>query len=436
VTGKRILVVDDSPTQAERLRMLLSRRGYLVDIAATGKEGLRAAEADQPDLIISDVTMPEMDGFEFCRAMKSGAITRAIPFILLTGRSSPADIMTGLECGADNFIPKPYEDDYLLERVRRVFEQLEHRKQDHLEMEVVLTVGGRKIRVTADRQQIIELLFATLEEISKHHDELARTNRELRLAQTQAEQANQAKSEFLYRVSHEIRTPLNAILGFTELLDTTYLAAEDKKFVDLIASAGQHLLQLINDLLDIGRIEEGELTLVLEPVPLADMFQETTELVHPLASERGITLTSGPTAQGLHVLADRQRLKQVLINLASNAIKYNRDAGSVTLDCRKGRRGRLRLEITDTGGGIAPENLKRLFVPFDRLGAEQLQGIQGTGLGLALSRRLVAAMGGAIGVESELGKGSTFWVELAQDDGTAGTAGAGAAPAPLSPVRC
>ncbi|MEN3356224.1 MAG: two-component system, sensor histidine kinase and response regulator [Mycobacteriales bacterium] len=419
MTGKRILVVDDSATQAERLRLLLMREGYLVDKAPTGRDGLRQANAVTPDLIISDVTMPEMDGFEFCKAMKASMTTRRIPFILLTGRSSPTDIITGLACGADNFIPKPYEDSYLLDRIKRVFQELEHRKQGRLDMEVVLTVGGRELTVTADRQQIIELLFSTFEQLSRQHDELAETNRELRRARAEAERANQAKTEFLSRVSHEIRTPLHAILGFAELLETTELDGDGQKSVTMILSAGQHLLDLIGDLIDIGRIEEGELGLTPEPVGTEDLLAETIALLGPLATDRRIALADRRSVGGLCVIADRQRLKQVLINLVSNAIKYNNLGGSVIVESRLIPPDRARLEVTDTGPGIAPGLLTRLFSPFDRLGAERAADVEGTGLGLALSRRLVTAMGGAMGVDSEVGRGSTFWVELTVADGTA-----------------
>ncbi len=416
MTAKHILVVDDSPTQAERLRLLLGREGYQVSQAANGKDGLQKAVAAPLDLVVSDVTMPEMDGFAFCRAMKAAPATRGIPFILLTARSSPADIITGLECGADNFIPKPYDDDHLLERIRRVFEQLEHRKQGRLDMEVVLTVGGRKITVTADRQQIIELLFATFEELSRQHKEVTRANRQLQLARAAADRANRAKTDFLYRTSHELRTPLNAVLGFTQLIDTTSLSTEDQRYVGMIVSAGHHLLRLINDLLDLGRVEAGELALTLEPVQIRDVLQETAELVQPLATKRDITIHVEHIPAGLRVLADRHRLKQVLINLTSNAIKYNHQAGHVTLDCRPSQPDRARIDVTDTGPGIPPEHLRRLFVPYDRIEAQMTPGVEGTGLGLALSKGLVTAMGGHIGVDSQPGTGSTFWVELTRKE--------------------
>ena len=156
-----ILVVEDSPTQAERLRLLLETEGHRVDVARNGREGLERARLAPPDLIISDVVMPEMDGYAFCRAVKSTETLRRIPFVLLTERNTPADIIQGFERGADNFITKPFEDEHLLARVRRIFEHLELRRQGRLDVEIALNVGGRSIVINADKQQMIELLFAT-----------------------------------------------------------------------------------------------------------------------------------------------------------------------------------------------------------------------------------------------------------------------------------
>jgi two-component system sensor histidine kinase/response regulator len=411
VVAQRILAVEDSRTQAERLRLLLTAAGYEVEVALTGKQGLRSATARHPQLIISDVTMPEMDGFAFCQAVKSSESTRHIPFILLTARASPADIIRGLECGADNFIPKPYEDDYLLARVRRIVEQLELRNRDRLEMEVVLTLRNRRVVVTADRQQIMELLFATFEEVSKSHDKLARANRELEHARADADRANHAKSEFLSHMSHELRTPLNAILGFAQLLELDDLRPDHRESTQRILQAGRHLLELINELLDIARIEEGRLALTLEPVVLAEVVREAVELVIPLADGRGIVLETEGFGWSGHVLTDRQRLTQVLLNLLSNAIKYNRDGGTVTVSCIPESDDQVTVRVRDTGLGIPHAMMDRLFEPFERLGAEQT-AIQGTGLGLALSKRLVELMGGSITADSTPGQGTAFQVTL------------------------
>jgi signal transduction histidine kinase len=409
---KLVLVVEDSRTQAERLRLVLTREGYEVEVAPTGQKALQKIQQGRPDLVISDVTMPEMDGFEFCRAMKSSDVTKRIPIILLTARATPGDIIRGLECGADNFIPKPYDDTNLLDRVRRIFEQLEYREGGQLEMEVNMTVGGRRISVTADRQQIMELLFSTFEDVSKSHDDLARANQDLREARAEADRANEAKSEFLSRMSHELRTPLNVVMGFAQLLEMATLAPEEQESVHLILAASRHLLDLIDEVLDIGRIDAGELGLVIEPIRTGDVLVEATDLMQPLAGQQSIKLSEAVSACDICVMADRKRLKQVILNLVSNAIKYNRQGGLVTVGCRDADHGRHGIEVSDTGPGIAPENLDRLFAPFDRIGAEHDTTVEGTGLGLALSRRLVEAMGGSLTVTSEVGLGSTFRVEL------------------------
>jgi CheY-like chemotaxis protein/anti-sigma regulatory factor (Ser/Thr protein kinase) len=213
-------------------------------------------------------------------------------------------------------------------------------------------------------------------------------------------------------MSHELRTPLNAILGFGQLLEMDALSERQAEGVGHILRAGRHLLGLINEVLDISRIEAGRLSLSLEPVPVRETIAQAMQLVQPTATVLAVTLRVGAVDERLHVLADRQRLQQVLLNLLSNAVKYNRPRGTVTIGCERAGDERVRISVTDTGPGIVAEKLERLFVPFDRLGAEAT-GVEGTGLGLALSKSLVAAMSGTMDVRSEPGTGSTFSVELA-----------------------
>jgi signal transduction histidine kinase/ActR/RegA family two-component response regulator len=238
------------------------------------------------------------------------------------------------------------------------------------------------------------------------------TQAALREATAQAEQANMAKSDFLSRMSHELRTPLNVVLGFGQILEMRgNLDERDRNAVESILKAGRHLLELINEVLDLSRIESGRMAISPEPVELADLASEALDLIRPLAEERSVRLTAelGPCES--HVTADRQRLKQVLLNLLSNAVKYNRDGGQVAISCRQEAPGRLRLQVADTGPGIPAAMMDRLFEPFERLGAEE-RHVEGTGLGLALSRQLVHLMNGEIGAESHEGEGSTFWIEL------------------------
>jgi PAS domain S-box-containing protein len=236
---------------------------------------------------------------------------------------------------------------------------------------------------------------------------------DLRLARLEARRANLAKSEFLSRMSHDLRTPLNAILGFAQLLEAEEMTAPGADSVREILNGGRHLLDLINEVLDITRIESGHLALSSEPVLVHDVLERTVNLIRPLANQRGLFLDVRPLPPGEPaVLADRQRLGQILINLLSNAVKYNQRNGRITIAVLPSESGTtLRIAVTDTGAGIPPEKLKLLFQPFERLGAEST-AVEGTGLGLALSRALAQAMGAELGVESVVNQGTTFWIQL------------------------
>lgn len=231
-------------------------------------------------------------------------------------------------------------------------------------------------------------------------------------ARVAAERASKAKTELLSRTSHELRTPLNAILGFGQLLEMSELPAEDAESVEQILAAGRHLLAMVEEVLDLSAVEAGRVPLELSAVSVPEVLRRSLDLVRPLATQQRISIDPGASLDApLAVWADARRVQQVMLNLLSNAIRYNRENGSVTVSCEETPESRIRISVRDTGPGIAPEDLARLFIPFERLDAEQ-RGVKGTGLGLALSRGLVESMHGLMGVESVPGEGSTFRVEL------------------------
>jgi PAS domain S-box-containing protein len=248
-------------------------------------------------------------------------------------------------------------------------------------------------------------------------DDRRRAEHAMREAQESADAANRSKSEFLSRMSHELRTPLNAVLGFGQLLEIEELNDAQRDAVTHILKGGRHLLDLINEVLDISRIEAGELALSPEPVLASELVQDAVDLIRPLADQRGIqVVVDGSGVCDSYVFADRQRVKQVLLNLLSNAVKYNRPRGTVAVSCEQPAATRVCISVADTGMGIPAEQLGMLFTPFERLGAEH-SGEEGTGIGLALSKRLAEAMSGTLRADSSLGKGSTFTLELPRVEG-------------------
>ena len=246
---KRILVVEDSLTQAEMIRSLLEGAGYQVDLAGNGREGLEKVQSNPPDLIISDVLMPVMDGYDFCQAVKASEKTRRIPFVLLTQQNTPQDILRGLTLGADNFIPKPFEDEKLLERVTGIFEHLEYRQKSQLEVEVKLRVGDRELVINPDKQQIVELLFATFDDVCRLNEELRVVGRKLEDYALNLE----AKVEERTTVMNRLNRHLRAISLCNQVL--VRAADEDELLREVcrtIVEAGDHRVAWV------GLVEDGE----------------------------------------------------------------------------------------------------------------------------------------------------------------------------------
>lgn len=390
----RVLHLEDNADDAALVAVALRHEGVAAEITRVdSRESFEAAlgRADF-DLVLADYNLPSFDGAEAQRL--TAAYCPNVPFIFVSGSIGEEHAIDRVKAGATDYVLKDRLN-RLAPAVRRAMAEAAERAE----------------RQRADEQ--VRRLNAELElRVIERTQALAAANEALQRARHEAERANLAKSEFLSRMSHDLRTPLNAILGFAQLLSGEESEANRSEYARQILSGGRHLLELINEVLDIARIESGQLSLSPEPVLVSEVAQQVLDLVAPLAALQSISLTLEPSAcNDLPVLADRQRFAQILVNLLSNAVKYNRPRGSVIVRCSERPGKRLRIAVTDTGSGIPPEKLKLLFHPFERLGADTTS-IEGTGLGLALSRGLAAAMNGTMGVESEVDRGTTFWLEL------------------------
>ena len=278
------------------------------------------------------------------------------------------------------------------------------------------TVVSYNATTLHDRDRKLRGVFAAARDVTERKRfelTLQENNVALESAIAAADKANLAKSNFLSSMSHELRTPLNAILGFGQLMESDVPAptAAQKASIDQILQAGWYLLELINEILDLALIESGKFSISREPVSLDEVMLECQSMIEPQAGKRGISMRFPEFDEPCFINADRTRVKQVVINLLSNAIKYNRAEGSVIVDCIAGSAQNIRINIRDTGLGLSPEKLGQLFQPFNRLGQES-SAEEGTGIGLVVTKRLVELMGGTLGVESKVGTGSVFWVEL------------------------
>lgn len=457
-----ILIVEDSPTQAEKLRHLIQRKGYQVQVALNGKIALDSIREHKPSLILSDIIMPEMDGYALCKAIKSDTALSDIPVILVTSLIDPKDIVRGLESGADNFIRKPYVEDYLLTRIDHVLMNQELRKNKNVEIGIGLYLGGQQHFINAERQQILDLLISTYEQavqvneelkareqqvyelnarLAQHAAKLESTNREIARQNVELDRASRMKSEFLANMSHELRTPLNAIIGFSESLKDGLLGKLTAKQVECmtdIFDSGKHLLLLINDILDLSKVEAGKMELELESTDIKLLLQNSLAIVKEKALAHSIRLQFEVPALGC-VLVDQRKTKQIVYNLLSNAVKFTPDGGKVTLSMHLVERAQLLqmqpdtalpefshyLEITvaDTGIGISREDLTRLFQPFVQLDSGFSRKYEGSGLGLALAKQLVELHGGVLTVKSKPEHGSEFSICLPYREAEAAQSG-------------
>ena len=401
-----ILIVDDQPANLSILSDALEPEGYRILAAPSGEVALDIARRVLPDLILLDVLMPGMDGFETCRQLKNEESTREIPVIFVTAKDETESVVEGFRVGGVDYIPKPFEKEEALARVEthlkihRLTRELIH-KNEALEQEIVRRTQAEQARDRA-QQALVE-----------QNERLEEQNRALEEANRQIQEASRAKSAFLASMSHELRTPMNSILGFTELIEEGIFGEIPEVLqepVEEIHQSGQHLLNLINDVLDLSKIEAGRMDLHPSECVLEGCIESVAAMIRPLAEDKGLRVLTN-IEEGLPTcVVDEGRIMQVLLNLGGNAVKFT-EKGEVELGVRK-EEEELFVWVRDTGIGIPSEKLEEIFTEFSQAGTLIAREQEGTGLGLSISKRIVELHGGEIGVESEVGKGSTFWFRI------------------------
>ncbi len=417
-----ILLVDDIPANIKVLIEALEDE-YEIIIATNGERALRWAESDQPpDLILLDIMMPEMDGYEVCHRLKANEFTQDIPIIFVTAMHEEEDETRGLKMGAVDYVHKPYSLAIIKARIATHLAMKEQRDQ-LIKAEAHLQEANDSLeqRVEERTADLVKSNAKLVEEVFDHK----KTAKSLEKARIAAGQATQAKRDFLDNMSHEIRTPINGIMGFTSLLKVSSLQERQKSYIDMIATSTDRLLSTVDKVLDFAKIEAEELELVGQIFNLAELLQAAQNQTKNKAQQKGLVLQQklDATLPKL-VVGDPERLLQVLVNLLENGIKFS-DEGTIIIAARQHNhleRGVLvHFQITDCGVGIPVAKQRLIFGAFNQADTSNTRKYEGTGLGLTISALLVEMMDGRIWVDSQPGKGSTFHVTVALEIPTAGT---------------
>jgi two-component system, sensor histidine kinase and response regulator len=405
-----ILIAEDSPTQAEQLKTQLEERDFRVVLARNGRLALEAMKKQKPTLVITDINMPEMDGYDLCNHIRADKELADVPVILLTSMSDPEDVFRGLECGADNFITKPCDIDNLLARIHYLLSNVHLRSLETVQISMEIHLAGQKHIITSSRAQILNLLLSTYEAAIQKNRELASARDDLTKLNSQLTTANKELESFSYSVSHDLRAPLRHILGYANMvLQRSAPNLDETSLSDLkvVSESAKRMGELIDDLLAFSRNSRTELR--TRPTSLDDIVEKSR---HDLESEtegRNIVWKVEPLGK---IQGDPSMLRQVLVNLIGNAIKFtrHRNPAEIEIGCQSGTDQEVVFFVRDNGVGFDMAYSNKLFGVFQRL--HQQEDFEGTGIGLANVQRIVHRHGGRTWAEAAVNKGATFYFSL------------------------
>ena len=405
-----ILVAEDSQVQAKRLQFFFEKHDIKNKFCPNGAEALDQAVKEKPALIISDIMMPVMDGYDFCTKVKEIADLEDIPVILLTSLNNPMDIIKGLQAGADNFITKPYDEDYLLSRIRYLLANRYIRSQGASDAGIDIMFQGERFYINSGKKQILDLLLSVYEAAMNRNTQLIQAQQQLQLLNNDLISANHELESFAHTVSHDLRSPLNGILGFSELIKDEYgdvIGEEGNKYIDWVIRSGRGMSELIEQLLEFSRSKKADIT--PRDVNMSELAAEVAENLQESCGAGGdydIRIQEGMTAH-----ADPGLMKIVLQNLIGNALKYSRKEESPKIVFAAGQKnGKDFFYVQDNGVGFDMKKACKLLKPFTRLHSGK--DYSGSGVGLSTVNRIIERHGGKVWFESEPGKGSTFYFSL------------------------
>lgn len=404
-----ILIVEDSPVQAKRLRFLLEENGFEVGVAGDGEQALESLRQKKPMVIISDIVMPGMDGYELCTKIKADKDLSSIPVILLTSLRDPLDIIKGLQSGADNFITKPYDADYLLSRIHYLLANRNMQRSGGAEMVIEIIFRGERFAINSEKKQILDLLLSVYEAAVQRNDELVRAQAELQKLNEDLLAANDELEAFAHTVSHDLRSPLTIILGYIQLIrDEKYSQLDDEamQFLSVVVKSAKSMADLIEDLLNFAR--SGKAAIQMNDTDLSDLAQKVINQLKIKTPGRAVNVHIEP---GMRVKADSHLMSIVLDNLLGNAWKYTAKKSDPSIRIGMERQGSDQVcYICDNGDGFDQKDYYKLFGAFQRL--HTTNEFPGTGVGLATVKRILERHGGRVWAKGEKGVGATFYFSI------------------------